>query len=75
MLQPADFARRRRALIGALGPGCAAIVPASPVRVRSRDVDYPYRPDTNLLYLTSTATASGSRKPVRYSRLVSGRYG
>ena len=28
------------------------MVPASPERARSRDVDYPYRPDSNLLYLT-----------------------
>jgi len=52
MLTPAEFDRRRSELIGALGPGCAAIVAASPERTRSRDVDYPYRPDSNLLYLT-----------------------
>ena len=67
MLKAEDFARRRRALLGALGPGCAAIVPASPVRVRSRDVDYPYRPDTNLLYLT------GFREPEAVAVLVPGR--
>lgn len=67
MLQSEDFARRRRALLGALGPGSAAIVPASPVRVRSRDVDYPYRPDTNLLYLT------GFREPEAVAVLVPGR--
>ncbi len=67
MLAPEDFARRRRALLGALGRGCAAVVPASPVRVRSRDVDYPYRPDTNLLYLT------GFAEPEAVAVLVPGR--
>jgi len=29
-----------------------AIVPTSPVRQRNRDVDYPYRPDSDFHYLT-----------------------
>ena len=62
-----DFARRRRNLLGALGSGCAAIVPACPVKVRSRDVDYPYRPDTNLFYLT------GFSEPEAVAVLIPGR--
>ena len=62
-----EFARRRRDLLAALGSGCAAVVPASPTRVRSRDVDYPYRPDSNLLYLT------GFSEPEAVAVLVPGR--
>lgn len=29
-----------------------ALIPASPVAVRSRDTEYPYRPDSNFFYLT-----------------------
>lgn len=67
MLEPEEFARRRRALLGALGSGCAAIIPASPVRPRSRDVDYPYRPDSNLFYLT------GFSEPESAAVLIPGR--
>ncbi len=62
-----EFARRRSKLIEALGPGCAAIVAASPEKTRSRDVDYPYRPDTNLLYL------SGFSEPEAVAVLLPGR--
>lgn len=64
-----EFARRRSRLLDALGSGCAAIVPASPVRVRSRDVDYPYRPDSNLYYLT------GFAEPEAVAVLAPGRSG
>lgn len=67
MPTPEEFARRRRELIEALGSGCAAIVPSSPERTRSRDVDYPYRPDTNLLYLT------GFTEPEAVAVLLPGR--
>ena len=62
-----EFARRRRNLLEALGSGCAAVVPACPVKVRSRDVDYPYRPDTNLFYLT------GFSEPEAVAVLIPGR--
>ena len=67
MPTPEEFARRRRELINTLGTGCAAIIPASPERTRSRDVDYPYRPDSNLLYLT------GFCEPEAVAVLVPGR--
>ena len=31
---------------------CIAIVPTAPVRSRNRDVEYPYRPDSDFYYLT-----------------------
>lgn len=35
-----------------MGEGSAAILPAGPVRVRNRDVEYPFRPDSDFYYLT-----------------------
>ena len=46
------YAARRRRLMDAIGPDAAAIVAAAPVAVRSHDVEYPYRQDNDLLYLT-----------------------
>lgn len=45
------FARRRRAVLDSLGDG-VMVLPAAPVRYRSRDTEYPYRPDSELYYLT-----------------------
>lgn len=67
MATPSEFARRRRDLLDALESGCAAIVASSPVKARSRDVDYPYRPDSNLFYLT------GFSEPECVAVLVPGR--
>ena len=47
-----EFAKRRRRLMDMMGEGSIAIVPTAPVRPRNRDVDFPYRPDSNFYYLT-----------------------
>ena len=47
-----EFAKRRRRLMDMMGEGSIAIVPTAPVRTRNRDVDFPYRPDSNFYYLT-----------------------
>ena len=47
-----EFAKRRQRLMDMMDEGCIALVPASPVRPRNRDVDFPYRPDSNFYYLT-----------------------
>jgi Xaa-Pro aminopeptidase len=51
-LGPETFAARRRRLLAALGPDSAALFLAAPAAVRSNDVEYPYRQDNDLLYLT-----------------------
>jgi Xaa-Pro aminopeptidase len=51
----AEFARRRRHLLEMIGPAGIAILPAAPERVRSRDVHFDYRPDSDLYYLTGFA--------------------
>ena len=47
-----EFASRRRRLMDMMEEGSVAIVPTAPVRPRNRDVDFPYRPDSNFYYLT-----------------------
>lgn len=47
-----EFARRRKRLMQAMGRDSIAILPSSPVRQRNRDVEYPYRPDSDFLYVT-----------------------
>ncbi|HRC72388.1 MAG TPA: Xaa-Pro aminopeptidase [Candidatus Competibacter sp.] len=46
------FARRRRVLMEQMGPGTIAIVPAANPVLRNRDVDYPFRQDSDFYYLT-----------------------
>ena len=50
------FARRRRQVLERLGDD-AMILPASPALIRSRDSELPYRPDSELFYV------SGCREP------------
>jgi Xaa-Pro aminopeptidase len=52
ILTPEVFARRRRAFLDQLGPQAAAVFPAAPMAARSNDVEYRYRQDSDLLYLT-----------------------
>ncbi|MCG2633324.1 MAG: Xaa-Pro aminopeptidase [Gammaproteobacteria bacterium] len=51
MIQASEFARRRRALLKAIGDG-VMIVPTGPVRRRNSDVEYPYRSDSDFYYLS-----------------------
>lgn len=46
-----DYARRRKALMEQLGNG-AMVLRTAPERRRSNDTFYPFRPDSDLLYLT-----------------------
>ena len=47
-----EFVRRRRQLMRIAGDDAILILPAAPERIRSRDTHYPYRQDSDLLYLT-----------------------
>ncbi|MGI9303247.1 MAG: Xaa-Pro aminopeptidase [Gammaproteobacteria bacterium] len=62
-----EFAKRRKTLIHMMGEDAIAIVPAAAVRVRNRDVDFPYRQDSDFLYLT------GFREPEAVAVLIPGR--
>ena len=62
-----EFAKRRQRLMGMMGEGSIAIVPTSPVRPRNRDVEFPFRPDSNFYYLT------GFGEPEAVAALAPGR--
>lgn len=46
------FERRRERLMQHMGGG-VAILPTAPVRVRNRDVHFPFRPDSDFYYVTN----------------------
>ena len=50
-----EFARRRKNLMRMVGSGGIAILPAAPIRTRSRDVEYRFRQDSDFYYLTGFA--------------------
>jgi Xaa-Pro aminopeptidase len=62
-----EFARRRKRLMQMMGAGSIAILPSAPVRMRNRDVEYPYRQDSDFYYL------SGFAEPESVVALVPGR--
>lgn len=47
-----EFARRRRALMAEMEENSIAILPAAPERTRNRDVEHPYRQDSDFWYLS-----------------------
>ncbi len=51
-MDQAVFAERRRQLMAALGPDAIALFPAATERLRSNDVEYRYRQDSDFYYLT-----------------------
>lgn len=51
-MQQQEFKRRRRALMRMMGKGAIAIVPSSTIKLRNRDVAYPFRQDSDFWYLT-----------------------
>jgi len=66
-MNAAEFARRRRALMRMVGDRGIAVVPAAPLRLRNRDVEYPFRQDSDFLYLT------GFNEPEAVAVLIPGR--
>ncbi len=50
-----EFAHRRKQLMRMVGHRGIAILPAAPVRMRSRDVEYRFRQDSDFYYLTGFA--------------------
>jgi Xaa-Pro aminopeptidase len=62
-----ERARRRKNLMRAIGRDSIAIIPAAPVKSRSRDTHYAYRQDSDFYYLT------GFLEPESVAVLISGR--
>ncbi|MEA9563877.1 MULTISPECIES: aminopeptidase P N-terminal domain-containing protein [unclassified Xanthomonas] len=63
----AEYARRRKQLMQMAGEQAILILPAAPERIRSHDTHYPYRQDSDFLYL------SGFPEPEAVLVLVPGR--
>ena len=47
-----EFQQRRQHLMALMGENSVAILPAAPVRIRNRDVEHPYRQDSDFYYLS-----------------------
>jgi len=47
-----EHARRRKKLMDMMGDESVAIIPTAPVYIRNRDVEFPFRPDSDFYYLT-----------------------
>ena len=66
-MKTSEFKKRRKKLMDMMGDNCVAISPAAPVKTRNRDVEFPYRPDSDFYYLT------GFAEPEAVAALVPGR--
>jgi len=52
VIKQEEYAKRRKQLMRMAGEGSVIILCAAPARFRNRDVHYPYRQDSDFLYLT-----------------------
>ncbi|WP_160152341.1 Xaa-Pro aminopeptidase [Microbulbifer sp. ALW1] len=66
-ISKAEYARRRQRLVDGLPPNSLAIVPAAREQLRSRDTYFPFRQDSDFLYL------SGFDEPESLLVLIPGR--
>lgn len=48
----AGYRRRRQRLMGMMAPDSVAVIPGATLKLRNRDVDYPFRQDSDFYYLT-----------------------
>lgn len=55
MISKKEFKRRRRDFMAHMEPNSIAIVPSAPEQKRNRDVEYPFRQDSDFYYLTGFA--------------------
>jgi len=67
MISTKEFARRRKQLMRMMGKDSIAIIPTAPEKTRNRDVEYPYRSDSDFYYLT------GFGEPEAVAVLIPGR--
>jgi Xaa-Pro aminopeptidase len=52
IMKQSEFKKRRTQLMQKIGKGNIALIGSASVRVRNRDVDYPFRQDSDFYYLT-----------------------
>ena len=67
MISRKEFSRRRKQLMRMMGSDSIAIIPTAPERTRNRDVEFPFRPDSDFYYL------AGFPEPEAVAVLVPGR--
>lgn len=67
MITQKEFQRRRRQLMRLVGKGGIVLIASAPAQKRNRDVDYPFRQDSDFFYLT------GFNEPESLAVLVPGR--
>ncbi|MDX1698701.1 MAG: aminopeptidase P N-terminal domain-containing protein, partial [Thiohalobacterales bacterium] len=67
MITQKEFARRRRQLMRMMGKDSIAIIPTTPEQIRNRDVEFPFRADSDFYYLT------GFGEPDAVAVLIPGR--
>ena len=67
MIDRKELARRRKRLMDMMGDDSVAIIPTAPVRIRNRDVEFPFRPESDFYYLT------GFPEPEAVAVLIPGR--
>lgn len=51
-LNQQEYARRRQQLMASMSPNSIAIVPSAPLTTRNRDVEHPFRQDSDFYYLS-----------------------
>lgn len=66
-ISKAEYTRRRKQLMSMMEKNSIAILPSANEKVRSRDTDYPFRQDSDFLYL------SGFQEPESVLVLIPGR--
>ena len=52
LMKQIDFEKRRKNVMAQIGLGNIGLIPSAPERTRNRDVDYPFRQDSDFYYLT-----------------------
>ena len=52
MIKQKEYAKRRQHLMETAGPGSVVIIRAAALKIRNRDAHYPYRQDSDFLYLS-----------------------
>ena len=62
-----EFTKRREQLMHMVGDGGVVILPAAPIRTRTRDIEYNYRQDSDFYYMT------GFPEPDAVAVLIPGR--
>jgi len=67
MITSKEFARRRKQLMRMMGKNSIAIIPTTTETIRNRDVEYPFRADSDFYYLT------GFREPEAVAVFIPGR--